>query len=193
MGQTRHRRRTARTRRRQTRRMRQRGGAYVVEDLITILKDVAEYGESKNMYDNMVKPCIHPDYPRYAKNTRRGQNAGERVQVHHYMVLISADQANVHNDDNKQRDLIFIDIIVEDNTFIMAYIVTLPEDDEFATPNKLLQLVEGDPPTIRTEPVLYAGMSAAKRAARRPVYDAILDALNNVYKQPEAEDGVREC
>lgn len=208
-----HKRRTFRNRksRRATRRRRsirkQRGGAYVLEDLVQMISAAPNYGESKNMFEAMGSACIHVDYPRYRETVRIGQN-GEELPVKNFMVLISQTQGSYVDLHHKRRDLLFINIEAQDDSFTKANIILIPRvveaatqntpevEDPYSEPSRLLDLIEGregDGPETPTQSLTVMAVEAATSAICLPIYNIILEALAQLYKMPNAEEGVSEC
>lgn len=211
MGQTRHRQRMRR--KRQTRRIRQRhsirrhkprhkqqGGAYDKDTLKALLQAAPNFGESLNMYESMEDPHINFNYPQYAEITRIGQNE-EEIVTKQILVIISASpyDAPEPEDDNEKRDLIVIIISAENDTYISAVIIPIRRmvaggENPNSNPSRLLRgirehIVEinggGDVETATVRLI-------TQLPALRPVYDTVLDALNELYRQPGAANGVRE-
>ena len=193
------------TRRRRAQKM--RGGAYVLEDLIEMIRTADKYGESKNMFESMGEACILNGYPRYAETFRAGQN-GEIVPIKNFMVVISQTQDSYEDDEHKRRDLIFIIIEARDNTFTKVGVTPIPRilepatqdtpevEDEYSEPARLLDLIEGregDGPETPTQSLTLMAVEEATRDEYYPIYNIILDALEQLYKMPNAEEGVSEC
>jgi hypothetical protein len=180
----------------QQRKRKQRGGAYVVEDLVTMLRNKDGFGDTKNMYDSMQNPCIHPNYIMYTVSARIGQN-GEYISTRRFVVLISERQsAELSNEEDARvaRDMLLVEIVIEDDTFIEADFDTIREEEEaISTPKKLLDSIRAGPPPVLLGRAIYDGMPAGLRASRIDAYNAILDALKLVYKKEGAAEGVQLC
>ncbi len=141
------------------------------------------------MFDAMIRPCIHPDYPRY-KQSEDG--------TVHYTALISAFQADVNAENNLKRNMIYIDAIVTGNDFTGVVIELIQAQDDRASPalwrghlgdnygELLMDLLIANPEANPDQPVFPP----------RLAYRALLAALKEQFKKQNlegVEEGVGEC
>jgi hypothetical protein len=185
------------TRRMQQRRRVQQGGVYEAEALRNFIQNAPNFPRSIEVYNTMVSPCILPQYPRIMYTQREGQN-GEDIPVTKYLVLISNNQDTAENEEDVMRDIIYIIISAEDNTFTSAtvdviskYLLTdehLKLQNPLSAPGDFHEEFEAEFGNGSRE-VLHHG---ANYDARRTAYEIILTVLEQLYRQPGV-DGVREC
>ena len=176
-------RRTTRRIRRITRR--QRGGAYTTDALKNLLSNSENYNASVDAYRGMNNAGINFGYPQYAYTTRFGQNA-EEIRTHHFIILISTDPPGTppEMEDNITRDLIYIHITAEDDTYLSAPITLLPA----SKPAEILQNIQEE---LGTETVKLTSVvgSVADPTPLRPAYYSILYALSDIYRRPTPNGG----
>jgi hypothetical protein len=187
-----HHNRARRIKTRRTRRRRQRGGVYAAGLLKGILKETENYGESQNMFGNMTKPCIHPDYPRFTEITVPGQN-DDMLTFNKYMILISEFQKSGHDEQHKKRDMILIIVSGDVDGFISADILLFKKESDLSTPAALLEAINED---FRTVELIDFVRNSSTRATFEPIYHALLSALEQLYTQKNEEgeeEGVHEC
>jgi hypothetical protein len=181
----------------------QRGGAYETEALRNFLQNATNYQRSVEIYNTMVEPCIMNFYPRFVYRIRAGQN-GEPVPIIQFLVLISSRQSNEAAEQLVPRDLIYIVITAEDNTFVDATVDIIPKyllnDTHLQIQNRpavpaflslfienALGAAEGE---SATHNILAEGDDLAERTDAN---ERILEALAQLYRQPDAEHGVGSC